>query len=95
MKTIHKYTLVHRRWQEIQMPEGASILCAQIQHGQVRLWAEVDSTAPLVPRMVCMLGTGHPEDEPAGKYAGTCQLLNGDLVVHIFVKDEDPLSDPL
>ena len=59
--------------------------------------SEIDSTAPLVPRMGCMPGTGHSEDEPAGKYAGTCQLLNGDLVVHIFVfdKDEDPLSDPL
>jgi len=45
MKRIHKYPLVAGviGRQSISLPAGARVLTAQVQHGVIYLWAEVDT----------------------------------------------------
>ena len=54
MKTIYKYDTGH-----IQLPKGAKILKAGMQGGEVKIWAEVDSSQPTEERRVFVYGTGH------------------------------------
>lgn len=70
---------------EIDMQEGAEILTVQMQYGAACIWALVDPEAPLKPRRLAIMGTGHPTpDAGAGRYIGTFQMLDGGLVWHLF-----------
>ena len=68
---------------DLFMPKGSRILCAQMQNETITLWAVCDELAEKVPRRVIVLGTGH---EGNGKehfpYLGTVQ--DSDLVWHLF-----------
>lgn len=68
------------------MPEGAQILSAQIQNGEVCLWALVDTEKPLKNKEIRIYGTGHPYEytDQDAKYIGTVQLKS--FVWHIFEK---------
>lgn len=71
----------------VSIPQGAQILCVQIQHGQPTIWMRVEETAPLVDRALRWRGTGHNADD-VGAYVGTIQLDGGSLVFHLFDKGE-------
>lgn len=81
---------------EIEMPEGAEILCFQAKAGaEPCLWALVDSDAPKETVMFRLAGTGHPlfdETMIAGRkltkddfeYIGTTQVEGGAILLHLF-----------
>jgi hypothetical protein len=61
MKTIYKYPLEITDEQTVMMPCGSEILSAQMQHGQLHIWALVDKEATsTVGRQVRIFGTGNP-----------------------------------
>ena len=82
MKTIWKFPLAHTMEQEIEMPYGARILCAQRQGVDGCLWAEVDPENVPRKRVIRIYGTGHDHDEGAQSYIGTYQ--SGAFVWHVY-----------
>ena len=88
MITIYKYRIEANYAVEIDMHINAEILDVQVQHGNVFLWAIVDTDAPYEKRLIEVYGTGH-ELKPISpvtdrKYLGTYQLEGGNLVFHVF-----------
>lgn len=87
---IYKYPLPMKDEVTLDLPDRARVLCAQVQDGQPYVWTLVDTTAPVRPRILHVVGTGHPF--PAGNlvYVGTVQLDAGRLVFHVFERSPDP-----
>lgn len=81
--TIYKYAIEVTDQQTVSMPAGADILTAQVQHGQVCLWARVDPLAAITQRKIRVAGTGHPVASEWA-YIATVQLAGGGLVFHVF-----------
>jgi DNA-directed RNA polymerase subunit RPC12/RpoP len=81
---IYKYHLPLLDEIEIQLPMGAQILTVQSQEGLPLIWALIETDAPLTTRRFCIRGTGHTFKGNEGKYIGTFQLQNGDLIFHLF-----------
>lgn len=90
MKTIWKYPLKMIDVQEIEMPEGARILCVQVQHGIPCLWAQVESDHKNEKRKIAIAGSGYPAPEPRDDYVGTFQIHDGNLIFHVFAQNRDP-----
>lgn len=90
MKTIHKYPIKLVDSQAIDMPDGAKILCVQVQNGVACIWAEVDTDAPRIKRVIETYGTGHPFGGvvPVAiaerKYIGTYQTSDGGYIWHVY-----------
>lgn len=85
MSEIWKFALQVVKEQEVKMPAGAQILCVQPQYGNNPcLWALVNPEAKLEPRKIQIVHTREEMSEGVGIYIGTCQLLNGKLVLHMF-----------
>lgn len=55
-----------------RMPAGAEILHVHEQNGEIRLWAVVDPSAPVVDRDIEVAPTGGPV--PPGEYLGSVHL---------------------
>ncbi len=70
----------------VQMPARARVLSCGVQHGEVCVWAAVDTTAALVERRFRVAGTGHPLTliDASGPFVGTVMLHGGALVFHVF-----------
>ena len=83
-KQIWKYQLQTTDSQEVKMPEGAKILCLQMQNSNPCIWALVDASAKIERRVFQTFGTGENISKLSElKYVDTYQLLNG-LVLHVF-----------
>ena len=84
-KKIFKYQLETTDVQQIEMQQGAEILCIQTQNETPCIWALVEPNATVVKRAFEIFGTGHNIPENANrKYVGTYQLENGQLTFHCF-----------
>jgi hypothetical protein len=89
MTTIWKFPLEAIDRQIVRVPKGARALTAQMQGGQLCIWALVDTknvdTGVGMP--VYIHGTGHEVRLLAafGRYLSTVQMDNGALVFHVFV----------
>ncbi len=81
-RRVFKYQFSQGIHQAFEMPRGAEVLTAQVQHGVVCLWARVDTRMPMELRRFVIIGTGH--DGADGKYVGTVQMDGGDFVFHVF-----------
>ena len=69
------------------MPIDAQILSAQIQDGQLCLWAAVNSINAVEDRIILIRGTGHPHAATMYcKHIDT--VINGPIEWHVF--DETP-----
>lgn len=80
-----KYQLQTFDIQRIEMPNGAEILCLQIQNKKPCIWVLADPEAELKKRTFEIFGTGHNVPENAErKYIGTFQQFDGSLVFHCF-----------
>ena len=70
---------------EIEMPRHARIIAFQAQRDEPCLWVLVDPTEEREKRQFRLVGTGHPI---SGRrpliHVGTCQMLGGSLVWHLF-----------
>jgi hypothetical protein len=89
MKTIHKYSAAICATHDdftIAMPDGAEVLCVQVQNNMPKVWALVDLNMPFKPRGFHWRGIGHPADR-LGRYVGTIQIEGGALVFHLFETD--------
>jgi hypothetical protein len=84
MKRIFKYKLETTDLQSIDMPQGAEILCLQVQNGEPCIWALVNDAATVTKRHFEIYGTGHNIPNANRKYIGTYQLRGGALVYHCF-----------
>lgn len=89
MRVIHKYQLLVLDEQTLSLPRGAKPLDVQDQHGVICLWAIVETTEPLVDRIVRIFLTGEPitDGVAISSYVCTVQTTDG-LVWHVFIEDE-------
>ena len=98
MRTIYKYDIVAAHDSIIEGPI-TKLLTAQIQHGTIVVWAEVDTNAPVRKFEVFPIGTGWPLDPPLGRecvldthtYLSTVQFAGGSLIFHVYYKDVTPV----
>jgi hypothetical protein len=91
MRSIWKYNIPAQDEFSIAMPKGAEILSIQDQYGQPRMWVLVDTTEVLVERRFAVVGTGHVLGETwfdLHHFLGTFQMLDGDLIFHLFEEIE-------
>ena len=86
MKAIWKFPLEFAPVQTVEMPQGASLLCVQMQGGIPCLWALVYPEATREARRLRMVGTGHAyhDSDLFCEYVGTFQMQDGGLVFHVF-----------
>ena len=99
MRSIYKYDIVEAENGVIEGPI-TKLLTAQVQHGSIKVWAEVDTTAENVKYQVSPIGTGWPLDPPNGEqcvldthqYIGTVQLASGGLIFHVYAKKLTPVK---
>lgn len=84
-QTIWKFDLGIADEQVLFMQKGAEILDVQVQNGGVKLWALVNPEAKICHRKINIAGTGHDlTDRVMGKFIGVVQMLNGNLIWHVF-----------
>lgn len=89
MTTIWKFPLEVTDEQDVSMPGGSVILCAQTQSDIPCLWAMVDSEQDMESRHIVIFGTGQPI--PKGltvNYIGTFQRFGGQLIFHVFERED-------
>lgn len=87
MKVIFKYILRISDQVLFYLPEGAKILSVQGQGEELVLWAIVDPSKSVEPRMFSVYGTGNPFQSDHARYIGTAQV--NELVWHVF---EEPIG---
>lgn len=84
---IWKYVLQAETTQAVMIPWQSQILCVAAQGEDVCLWALVNPSLQVEPRVIEVYGTGHEmKSAPLHKsrrYIGTAHLSNG-LVFHVF-----------
>jgi hypothetical protein len=79
-RTIYKYPVPGDM--DIEMPEGARVLCVQVQNGIPMLWALVDPNAEFVTRRFRLMVTGATFSDKGLSYIGTYQI--DWFVGHVF-----------
>ena len=86
MRTIWKYEIKVIDEQTLELPEGAEILCLQMQTGTPCIWAMVDTEEERKETITIRLfTTGHPTGIPDGlMYVGTFQMPVVEYVCHAF-----------
>jgi hypothetical protein len=84
-KAVWKYPVPIQDQFVIVMAKGAKPLCVQLQKDTPTMWTEVDPYGTASNQMFKLLGTGHIRElADTDKYVGTFQLLDGDLVFHLY-----------
>jgi len=84
-KTVWKYGVHTAPVQEIYIPEFATPLCLMQQKGKMFMWCEVDKTRRRHYRQLFVVMTGAEVPAEAHEYVGTFQMLDGDLVFHVYL----------
>ena len=86
MKQIFKYPIPISNKFLIELPKGATIIAAQVQHERLCLWAVVDiEENEKVLRTIRVIGTGNPfPDADSCVHISTFQMDGGHLVFHLF-----------
>ena len=87
MLTIWKYPLdLLSDNIELEIPSPAKSISFQIQYGKPTLWCLVNPDMDTVKKKFRMAGTGYTIDDKLEdlKHIGTVQILNGNLIYHLF-----------
>ena len=87
MKTIWKFPLEIKDYQEIHIPSAHRILAIQTQNEQPCIWALVESDSPQEKVPIYIVGTGHDAKTVVNleaNYIGTFQIQGGAFVFHVF-----------
>ena len=88
MKVIHKHEIGPGVY-TLELPADAVLLHVQEQYGRPVLWVLGDPDTRKVKRWFKVVGTGQaePHDRWEGwEYVGTCKLVGGDYVLHLFAE---------
>ena len=94
MKSIYKYVVDTAKNGIIKGPI-TKVLTAQVQHGMLVVWAEVDTDKEDRKFQIVPIGTGWNLDAPSDKtcvldshtYLSTVQYAGGSMVFHIYVAE--------
>jgi hypothetical protein len=68
----------------VEMPTGATILSANVQHGNPCIWALVDPNQPVEQRRFKVIPTGKDFDGAGSTYIGSFHGVGGWMVFHLF-----------
>jgi hypothetical protein len=82
MGKIWKYVINRVDVMCLDLPDGAEVLTAAMQNGDITLWILVDPNAELRKRPFYVVGTGNPFPPEAKTFIGT--VFDGPFVWHIF-----------
>lgn len=82
---IHKHSIPLVAEFVIAMPDGAEILCVQLQNNSPYIWARISTDNIVVDYNFYLYMTGQENNTDTGEYIGTFQLENG-LVYHLFYR---------
>lgn len=86
-RTIYK-TQIFANSRSVELPPGAKPLTVQLQHGEPCIWWEVlidlEKPQPFVAYPIWIIGTGQLIPPNATVYCGTFQIIEHDLVFHIY-----------
>lgn len=92
MRSIYKYDIVEARDGIIEGPI-TKLLHVGVQHNSIKVWAEIDTDAPIRKFQILPIGTGWNLDSTRADkqsildthtYMGTVMLANGNLVFHVY-----------
>lgn len=83
MRTVHKYQL-DGGLTVITAPEGAQWLHMADQHGNLVIWAEVDTDRPGAEHRIWVAGTGHPLPDLPIRYIDSAVCDGGNYVFHAY-----------
>ncbi len=72
---------------QIEMPYTHKILTVREKGEDIYLWAEVDTTSPMIARRFRIIGTGRDLPDASLTYIGTGALYDGRLVLHVYAYD--------
>ena len=82
---IWKVTFRLEDVQRFELPKGAKLLTMQCQNGMPCIWFEVDEKEDATEsRIFTTYGTGNPMPDEPGNYIGTYQVMQGQLVFHVY-----------
>jgi 3-phenylpropionate/cinnamic acid dioxygenase small subunit len=87
MNRVLKYPIPLEDHFSLTLPRRAKILSFQTQHDQPQVWALVNpEESRIEDRQFRLAGTGHAieEREDDLHYIGSCQMMGGALVWHLF-----------
>lgn len=84
MTRIFKYPLEAEQRQIIHMPAGARLLCVCWQNELFVLYAEVDPSAALVPRIIRLVTTGEEFNAAGLSYIGSLAECKGWFTAHFY-----------
>ena len=92
MRSIYKYDIVEAKDGIIEGPI-TKLLHVGVQHNSIKVWAEIDTNAPIRKFQILLIGTGWNLDTGRADkqcvldthtYMGTVMLANGNLVFHVY-----------
>ena len=88
MRKIFKYELSPEK-NSLLTYKNAKFLAVQVQKNIPYIWVEVDSEEDMASYTYYLIPTGSdfPSDNSLN-YLGTFQIYNGDLVFHVYIKDQ-------
>lgn len=84
MQTIHKYQLKLESKQQVDIPYPAKIIKADIQNGNIFIWAICNPSFEPVTKIIEMFGTGEKMENAVRNHIDTVQVNS--FVWHIFEK---------
>lgn len=92
MRSIYKYDIVEAKDGIIEGPI-TKLLHVGVQHNSIKVWAEIDTNAPIRKFQILPIGTGWNLDTGRADkqcvldthtYIGTVMLANDNLVFHVY-----------
>ena len=92
MRSIYKYDIVDAKNGVIEGPI-TKLIHLGVQHNRIKVWAEIDTNAPIRKFQILPIGTGWNLDSASADqqsvldthtYLGTVMLANDNLVFHVY-----------
>ncbi len=87
VKAVWKFECPGQDHFDLKIPAGAILLHFAEQFERPTLWALVDAESPKETRQFRLAGTGHElrlSNDEVPAYVGTCSLMGGNLILHLF-----------
>lgn len=83
VEVIHKFKVPITDTFDLDLPDGAEVLCVQVQNGEPYFWVKLNPERQTKVRRFAVHGTGHQVYADVTSYIGTFQVQPG-FVGHVF-----------